>query len=257
MFFVLSKTLGLIAFPHYTVESLLMLAVLLHWLGRGASFRRWIVVFLVVYGGLLSTGAVSNAILFPLESQFTRGDLKEHPPAVIVVLTGMLVPRSLGSPYYELSGASDRVVEGVRLAHEYPDALLLITGGPGELGGGGPREAETLGRLARELGVADSRIIIEANARNTRENATETKKILDKLNPSGPILLVTSAVHMRRAVGCFEKADLRVVPWPVDFLRVKNDFADLILPSPGALDRSSAAIHEYLGWLVYRWAGYI
>lgn len=57
-------------------------------------------------------------------------------------------------------------------------------------------------------GILPSRMLFENNGTNTRSQAINSKKIL---NPTEPILLVTSPEHMRRAVLCFQKTGFEKV----------------------------------------------
>ena len=60
----------------------------------------------------------------------------------------------------------------------------------------------------RLRGINQSRMMFESNGTNTRSQALNCKKIL---NPSDPVLLVTSPEHMRRAILCFRKTGFNKV----------------------------------------------
>lgn len=258
MFFALSKTLGdWLSTPHYLALSLLLLALLFRLLKRAARLRRALVWFAVGYLWLLSTGAVANLLLYPLETAHVRPAKLAAPPTAIVMLTGATDGMRTG-PGIELTEASDRFVEAVRLAHAHPGARLIVSGGSSDLiGPKRYRESEALGALAAELGVARKRILVDRQARNTRENAVESARLLRAHGlERGPILLVTSALHMPRSLGCFKKVGLEVVPWPTDYWRTRTGVGAFI-PKPGTLMKSDGALHEYVGWLSYKLAGYL
>ena len=67
-----------------------------------------------------------------------------------------------------------------------------------------------------KLGVDPARIIVEDQSRNTEENARFTAAIVHP-EPKQRWLLVTSAFHMPRAIGVFEKAGFDVVADPVAY----------------------------------------
>ena len=92
----------------------------------------------------------------------------------------------------------------------------------------------------------------ESNSRNTAENAGYTHKILSK-NGVRRIVLVTHALHMRRAVEQFELQGFSVMPAPTVFLS-RTDSLDLFsfLPSATALEQSSSVIHEIIGRIWYK-----
>ncbi len=92
---------------------------------------------------------------------------------------------------------------------------------------------------------------VEAGSRNTAENAEYTRYLL----PSKRILLVTHALHMRRAQLMFEAQGFEVIPAPLGF-RSSFDIREVtvfdFLPSVQALQLSHDALHEYLGLAWYR-----
>ncbi len=257
MFFILSKTIGLLETPHYLALLAILIGLALRLARRLPRLRRGLFIFAVAVLWVFSTGAVATLLLAPLETRYARPDQLAKPPAAIVMLTGLTDHMRMGPRYgYELTEASDRFVEAVRLARKYPEARLLITGGSSELVDTRYREARTLGWLARELGVPERQLLIEDQARNTRENATFSVRMLRDKGITGPVLLVTSAYHMPRSVGCFRKAGLEAIPWPVDYLR-SGYGPGAWIPKPGSLGRSAVALHEYFGWLSYKISGYL
>lgn len=256
MFFLLSKTLGALAYPMNLALVLLGLALLLRLLKKGQRARRWLVVVAIVELWVLSTGVVANLLLHPLETRYSRPEQPREPPAAIVVLTGMTNPYRLGPGYYELSAAADRLVEALRLAKLHPRSLVVVSGGSSSVFDTTYREADILSRLAGELGLPPNRLLVDRDSRNTRENAVSSARLLAQARAHGPVLLVTSASHMPRSVACFAKAGVKVVPWPVDYYRTQNTLGAW-LPCPSSLVRSTSALHEYLGWLSYRISGYV
>jgi hypothetical protein len=58
-------------------------------------------------------------------------------------------------------------------------------------------------------------LVIDHRARNTYENALYSKDLVTPRYGQCWVL-VTSAVHMPRAVGAFEAVGFSVLPWPVD-----------------------------------------
>ena len=255
MFFFLSKTLALLATPHYLAAVLVLAALLLRLGRRAPRLRRALVVVAVLELWLLSTGVVANLLLLPLETRVSRPEKLTEDPGAIVMLTGVTDNHRLGTAFDFTEGA-DRFIEALRLAHRYPRAMLLISGGSSEIVDKRYREADALGGLARELGVPARRLLLERDARNTHENAVFSDRVLREAGVKGPVLLVTSALHMPRALGCFAKVGRKVTPWPVDYLRT-GWWGSAWLPKPSSLGKSDAAIHEVLGWLSYRLSGYL
>jgi len=257
VFFVISKLLGWLMDPLRLAFTLAGLGAGLYLLRRLPRLRRGLLVAAVVVLWLSSTGAVSSLLCNLLESRHPRPERLARPPAAIVMLTGQTDDARRSPSFYELTESSDRFVETLRLAHRYPDALVLLSGGSSELLNAGPQgEAQVLGRLAREIGVKPGRLLVEDRSRNTRENAVESRHVLARHNIRGPVLLVTSAVHMPRAVACFRGVDQPVIPWPVDFQGHGYGLGAFV-PKTDPLLRNRMALHEITGLLVYWLTGYL
>jgi uncharacterized SAM-binding protein YcdF (DUF218 family) len=80
------------------------------------------------------------------------------------------------------------------------------------------------------LGVAKDRITLVSRSRDTYENALFAKRLIIP-SVQERWLLITSAWHMPRAMGCFRNVGFPVEPWPVDYRtsgRVELYFHDSI-----------------------------
>ena len=101
-------------------------------------------------------------------------------------------------------------------------------------------------------------IISEAMSRTTHDNAVFTKRLLAERGLRR-VLLVTSAMHMRRALATFNSAGIDAVPAATDFTVTYRDHRTMIdyLPDAKALSRTTDAIKEYIGYAYYRWRGWI
>jgi uncharacterized SAM-binding protein YcdF (DUF218 family) len=254
MFFVLSKTAGLLIEPYYFALCLLAVAGLLRLLKRARRLRRGLALAAGLWVLVFATGPVANLLLYPLETGYTRPAKLPRPPGAIIMMGGVTGATHLSPSYYELNDSSERLVETLRLARLHPGARVLLTGGSSALIDNVRREADVVQRLSLELGLSASRIVSDREARNTRENAVNAGRLL-RGTPQ-PWLLVTSASHMPRSVACFRKLGLEVTPWPVDYRRTESG-PGAWLPKPQTLLRSNLALHEYLGWLAYWVMGYV
>jgi uncharacterized SAM-binding protein YcdF (DUF218 family) len=180
----------------------------------------------------------------------------------IVVLGGGTRPRISPRPWYEVNEAGDRILYGSWLYKQGKAPLLVVTGGRAEwYGDGGNPESEDMTAIAEAMGVPASAIVQESKSFNTRDNAVNTKHILDQRDIN-KVLLVTSALHMPRSMEIFRKVGLEVIPAPTDFLSVNNEnskgFAIVLdlLPSAEALKNTTNAIKEYIGLFIYQLAGW-
>jgi uncharacterized SAM-binding protein YcdF (DUF218 family) len=132
---------------------------------------------------------------------------------------------------------------------------VLLSGGDGMPGGGAARgEAYDLEKQLLDWGIAQDRIFVEPDSRNTHENAAFSAKVLAREHASS-VLLITSAFHMPRAAGCFRKEGVVFDTLPVDYRGGRIVWYS-VLPRTFALEESTEAIHEAAGRLIYRARGY-
>lgn len=204
---------------------------------------------------IFSTPQFADALFAGLESHEPRlpGTPVAADVGAVVVLSG---GRSTNAWEYGgetvSSGTLERARYGARLQRE-TGLPLLVSGG--SVFGGTTPEAE----LMREALEVDFNVPVrwlEDRSRNTVENAQFTAELLAKEGVRG-ILLVTHAMHMPRSVAAFEERGMRVYPAPTGFRSGVSSAAGLLnwLPSAGALEKSSTALHEYLGrwWYALRY----
>ncbi|MGJ4928184.1 YdcF family protein [Bradyrhizobium sp. HKCCYLS2038] len=254
MFFVLSKTLGLLALPTNFMIALGLVGAILM-LTRLAVLGRRLVVSAMLLLAIAGLSPLGSLMLYPLESRFPIWDPAKGAPDGIIVLGGP-VDSDLSVMYgmpVTVAGA-DRVIQAAALARRYPNARVLFTGGSANLIATEAKEADVGAEILLSLGVAKERLLLERQSRNTYENAIFSKAMLAP-KPGERWLLVTSAYHMPRSVGLFRKAGFPVEPYPVDW-RVGRvlDFDGVSLLG---LRRTDIAVREWIGLLAYRLRGRI
>ena len=122
---------------------------------------------------------------------------------------------------------------------------------------GARTEAEQMKDLLAVMGVPGEHLLLEDESRDTHDNAVYTAKLL-KDRGMDRILLVTSAYHMRRSLALFEAQGLDVIPAPTDFQQlVSPQVLPPWLPAVSNLSQSTDALHEIVGYWVYRWQGWL
>lgn len=170
-------------------------------------------------------------------------------PARIVVLGGGAVPNRNLPLVARLSPASlDRLIEGIRvyraLSSGNANERLVLSGGSIW----GTPEAALMARLAHDLGIPRAGMRLDTRSRDTEDEARDLQPLLG----AQPFLLVTSAVHLPRAMALFEKRGLHPIPVPADGAAAHGPggWHDLI-PAADDLVDTTAAWHEMLG----RWWG--
>lgn len=149
-----------------------------------------------------------------------------------------------------LTDSAERVTVVAKLARDYPKARIVFSGGNAALFPQAPPEANFVLSLWESFGIPRERVSLETRSRNTAENAAFTKALVEP-KPGERWLLVTSAEHMPRAIGCFRRVGFPVEAYPVDWhTRPRWRFA-LSRSIGGGLARTDLAAHEWEGLFAY------
>ena len=254
MFFILSKTIGIMLLPTNFLIGIGVLGALLL-ATRIAPAGRKLLIASVMLLAICGFSPLGYLLLYPLEQQFPPWDAAGSAPAGIVVLGGAIdADVSAAHGVAVVAGAADRILASAALARRYPNARIIYSGGSPNLRSDA-READYAASLFESLGISSERLIMERRSRNTQENA-EFSKALVSPKEGERWLLVTSAYHMPRAVGIFRKAGFTVEPYPVDWRT--GGRGNLLKPSRffiGGLGRIDTALREWMGLIAYRITG--
>ena len=194
---------------------------------------------------------ISNKTTVYLQKDYSLQETSSINKAdAIVVLSGMVSAIKTGNKFkYEFGGGVDRILSGMDLFKDNKAPLLILTRGklPWQLG---IPEGEYLREFAIKFGIPEKSILLTDNVQNTDEEAKSVKRLLKKNDTE--IILVTSAFHMPRAKKIFEAANIKVIPFAVDFagLTQKVTFMDF-LPSANSLGTTSFFVREMIGRIYY------
>jgi uncharacterized SAM-binding protein YcdF (DUF218 family) len=201
-----------------------------------------------------SISPVTDVLIRPLES--TYPPLKQTPATMkadaIVVLGGGVRDLSWIGLAPDLSETGvERVVRGVSLYRSTRIPLMMV-GGNGNPGKEEVSESDAMSRVAKSLGVPERELTIVGKVRNTLESADAVKRRLK----GNRIILVTSAVHMRRAAGMFRKKGFEVIPAACGYRGEQSSRTFIsFIPRADNLHYSASAIAEYLSLAWYRIRG--
>ncbi|MCK4587153.1 MAG: YdcF family protein [Gammaproteobacteria bacterium] len=186
---------------------------------------------------------MASMLLSPLEYKYSYiRDLGSYSEVKnIVVLTNYAVDYPLIPLSSRVSSSSAyRILEAYRLYKSCENCKLFISGN------------ETGARIMKELliaiGAAESTVYEEGNSQHTYNSALYFRQQFN----NEPFFLVTSAGHMPRAIGVFNKLGLNPIPAPTDFQLPKDFRHALVKPSPQHLYWSDLAVREYGGIAWYK-----
>lgn len=252
-----TKVLTRLVMPLDLAMALGLLACVLVWTGRRRAAGAAMLLALGVLWAC-SAPVVADRLRASLEGVHPPRAIEALPRAdAIVVLGGGVGPARAPRTFPDLGPGADRVLHAARLYRAGKAPRVIASGGalPWK---GSATEAGAMGTLLREWGVPADAIVEEGRSRNTRENALAVRSLLDHPG-DGAVLLVTSALHMPRALATFRSAGVRAIPAPTDFEIAERPRSPVLrwLPDARTLEGSSRALHERLGALVYRARGWI
>ena len=198
-----------------------------------------------------SVPIISNKLIFYLEKDYSLQSVKDVTNAdAIVVLSGMISTiKTKEKLSYEFNDSIDRILSGIDLFKEDKASFLILTNGKMPWSVGIP-EGEYLKDFSIKYGIPEDRILLTDNVQNTDQEAISVKKLI-KTNEAN-IILVTSAFHMPRAKKVFEAANIKVIPFAVDFKTpIKKITIIDFIPSANSLKDTSHFFREMIGRLYY------
>lgn len=185
----------------------------------------------------------------PLENRY----IQQQPYAaqVIVVLGGGSVGSAPDGTERGglMSAGAARLLTAARLAKQH-SLPVLISGG--QVFRDGVSEALVAERILLQLGLPQEQIIVETQARTTKENAAYTAMHCRERGYQS-VLLLTSALHMPRSMQFFERylgeQGVKVAAYPCDYtLNPQGKFNPRwLVPQLQAFDVTCMALHEYVG----------
>jgi len=206
---------------------------------------------------LAASPASVHRLLVNLESRIAEAPACADDYTSMVVLGGGLDVGIVANEQIQLMSKATfaRAVEARRLVSVQPglDYPLVLAGG----GSSSVSEAQVMGQFLSLAQVPDERMHFEVNSRNTFENAQNVAAIFEQNQWSKDIRLISSALHMPRAVGVFNKLGFEVCALPTNFLGLKDVPRYALLPQTPVLMKAEKLLHEWAGIFYYRLRGWM
>ncbi len=250
--FLFKKILSRFLFPIPLCIEFLLIGLLLLWFTRKEKTGKTVVALAGVLLVLFSSHFFSSLLLTPLESRNPPLFISSGAPApvdarevkfIVVLASGFSYDASRPAAIQLDDSSIARLVEGVRVSKVLNCCKLVLSGGPGPDGVSSP--AQAMAQLAQELGVSRRDMILEAQSRDTEDQA----RLVAPIVKEQPFILVTEASHMPRALALFRKQGTHPIADPIDF-RVTHGqplAPDDLFPDAEVLRGSQRAVYEYLG----------
>ena len=236
--------------PANILLALLVIGAVLLWLPWRRAGRRVITATVLVMC-LIGALPIGHLLMTVLENRFPTVHSVEQPIDGIIVLGGAfnaLITEQRGQ--LAIGDPSERLTEFVALGRLFPAAKMVFSGGTGSLFRPDLKEAVLAHRFFTDMGFDAARVIYESESRSTFENAAFSYDLV-KPAKGERWLLVTSASHMPRAVGCFRKVGWEVIAYPVDYHTTGNVRLDWYFDFGVGIGVLNGAAYEWLGLITY------
>ncbi len=262
MFVFLSKLVPLFLYPVGLSSLLLVIAIASFW--KRPRLAAGCIAFALGILFFCSNPALARAIVQSLELQYLPPPTPPQAEA-IVILGGSTHAPVPPRTWPEIMEQGDRILYGAKLYREGAAPKIILSGG--RINWGGPTvqsEAADMRTLLRFMEVPDTALYLDSTSLNTHQNAVNVKVILEQAGINGPVLLVTSALHMPRSMAIFKKQGIPAIAAPTDYLYETGNpyqsFGDILfdcLPTAKAVDQVTNSLKEYLGFLIYGLRGWL
>ncbi len=247
MFFILSKILDFLLQPICWIFCLLGFAYF-------TQFSKRFIGITISLLLLLSNGWFVNQCYLFYESP--QNTLKQ-PYQWCIILGGGMMRAGDG---YRIGESSDRFIQPLLLYKKGLVKKILITGGNVNIKGlkiDETQESKKVKEVLIAMGVKPEDIYLEEKARNTHENAVNTKQMLKPFMQER-MVLVTSAMHMPRAEACYLKEGFLIDVFPADIKKkdTPSGILDQIIPQERNLAKFAELVREITGYVIYRIVGF-
>ncbi len=242
MFYLISKTFTLFLNPITWIVILLLIA----YKTRKRIFLLFALLALLVF----TNGPLCNKVITSTTQEYSNEHFDAHKKYKVALVMGGFSEIDRTNGVLNYTEASGRLWESVRLYKRGQVEKILITGD------NCCRDTVLFFNYMRELGVPGSAFIIEPRALNTRQNVVYTMPLIKGRYKDKEMLLITSALHMKRSLACFAREGVYPDFYSVDTHQGIRYTARDFYPNWHIACIWQAVFNEWIGMVVYRIAGY-
>lgn len=255
MFFIFSKLLAFLISPFTYIVILLMWALITKSSLKRKRLLSITVIFIFIFGNSFILDETCR--LWELPENNSR--LKKYD--IGIVLGGMVI-YDAENDIIKFNSNADRLLQTLPKLKNNNLDYMFFSGGSGDIYHPENKEADFVISYLNSIHFPTKNILFENKSRNTYQNAQFTKRVLSekfKDLSSKKILLITSSLHMKRSLACFEKEGLFC-----DYLTSnrqagprKFEFQHCFIPNISALSGWNHLAHEIIGYITYSITGRI
>ena len=253
---VVVEALKTLAQPKSIAVALMLFTpgVVLVWL-KPRWGRLWLTCALLIYW-VLTTPAGAAMLAWSLDAGYApvqRTERVEQAGAVVLLGGGSINVWWGGHGLtFVTRGSALRAIETARVYHLLHDPLVIVSGGITDSTPGALPESEAYRVAMLQLGVPAARIVTESESRNTHEEAMILGRMLRERRIDR-FVMVTSQLHMRRALATFAAQGMNPIPSPAPLHADGDTFEFVLLPNDRSLEIGNDAVYEWFARAFY-WA---
>lgn len=225
-----------------------------------------LIVLIITSAPVFAVWAAQEAEEDAIEVVSVSACCDEKADAIVLLGQGTTQPIIPDRIQVQLTKTAERIIHAAELYKKGLAPYIIVSAGP-RIGADfdlNKVEAQDIRRVLGLLGVPRGAIIIEPNGSTVHESAVETREILDERGLEPTVILVTSAIQIRRASLTFTDLGMRTIPAPTDFNTV-NPYEDSsyrfvladFLPNAEALLLTTEVWEEYLALFYYFLRGWL
>ncbi|MBS0472907.1 MAG: YdcF family protein [Proteobacteria bacterium] len=193
---------------------------------------------------------VDDMLARPLESRYPRPALPARVDGIVVLNSNLGPAITASRGVIPEKGGLVRMLAGAELARRYPRARVVFSGIVQREEPLRGVEIASVRDFFRAEGIAPDRIVIEDRSVDTGTNLRFTKALV-KPKPGEHWVLVTSAMHLPRAMAVTRNLSWTMIPWASDYETTAGwHLRSLKAPSDGLMTVDHA-LHEWIGRLIY------
>lgn len=241
--FILKKIIAAFLMP-IPLGLFLLLFALIFLLKSSYKKAKIFLILGFLWFALISNQTISNMIIAPLEnSHKALIDTPKGVEYILVLGNGHKTNEEFAITSMLNTTAINRLTEGIRhyknIKNQGNSSKLIVSGYAFD----DPNtHAQMQKKMAIILGVLEEDIITLDTPKDTKEEAIESKKIVD----GKKLILVTTASHMKRAAMIFEKEGLNIITSPTNHKYFVSTYPASYFSSTN-FQKVELAWHEYLG----------
>jgi uncharacterized SAM-binding protein YcdF (DUF218 family) len=246
-FYIFSKFVIIFFRPLFWVILLPLIALFV----RRPRLKKGLIITGICLGFLCSNRIFVNELALAWEPGYVKEG--EPLPRIAVVLGGF-AEYDASRKTISISEEGERIYKAMELYRRGLIDTIVISGGPASYFGTQNSEAFYARRYLIALGVDSNRVFAESRSMNTHENAINSKILLDRIAPGRPVLIISSAFHIPRALKCFSRQGLKCKGYPVHFISKPSRGylpGDYVIPWAPAMVEFDQLSKEWIGYFGY------